>query len=88
MLVSELIEKKAVLKYIPKQELEDYDVSGIEEDTEYFLILNIQEIFETSNTTKIFAVMKDNKFQGLCYYSGYCGLDCNFNIYDEGHSVS
>lgn len=88
MLVSELIEKKAILKYIPKQELDDYDVSGINKDTEYFLILNTKEIFKTANETKIFAIMRDNEFVGLAYYNGHCGLGCDFTLYDGGHNVS
>lgn len=87
MLVSKLIEEKAILKYIPKSQLDDYDVSGIEKDTEYFLIINTKDIFKTTNNTKVYAVMRNNQFQGLSDYSGCCSWGCDFVLFNEGHSI-
>lgn len=88
MKVSKLIKDKALLKYISKDKIDPYDILSIQTDTEYFLIINIKEIFNTASNTKIFTVMRDNEFQGLIYYDGFCGWDCDFNLTDEGHSIS
>lgn len=87
MKVSKLIEEKAILKYIPKDKMTPYDVVGrIQNNEEYFLIMNIKEIFNTTNNIKVFAIMRDNEFQGIIDYSSSCGWECDFNMTDEEHS--
>lgn len=89
MKVSELIEEKALLKYIPKDKHNPIDiVDRMKDNEEYFLITNIKEIFNTTSNVKIFAIMRNNKFQGIIDYSGCCGWECDFNITDNSHTYS
>jgi hypothetical protein len=88
MKVSELI-KGASLKWMTKDDnLED--IFGlIGKDEEYFLITNTKEIFNTKNDTRVFAVMRNNEFQGVTHeFGGWCGYDCYFNLTDNGSNSS
>lgn len=89
MKVSELIEEKALFKYIPRNKMNPLDIVGcIEDNEEYFLITNTKEIYNTTNETKVFAIMRNNEFQGIILYSGCCGWECDFTLTDKGHSMS
>ena len=84
--VSDLITQKATLKYIPVENLDAFEVGSIVDGAEYFLILNTKEIFNTINDTNIYAVMRDNMFQGISFWNGFCGWDCYLYMTDENYS--
>jgi hypothetical protein len=89
MKVSELIEEKSLLKYIPKDKMNPCDIVGVIEDNEeYFLITNTKEIYNTTNETKVFAIMRNNEFQGIILYSGCCSWENDFTLTDEGNIMS
>jgi hypothetical protein len=56
--------KKALFKYIPRNKMNPLDIVGrIEDNEEYFLITNTKEIYNTTNETKVFAIMRNNEFK-------------------------
>jgi hypothetical protein len=89
MKVSELI-RKASLKWMAKDNDNLENIFGsVGKDEEYFLITNTKEIFNTNNDIKIFAVMRNNEFQGIRpEFGGWCGYDCYFNLTNDGSSSS
>lgn len=87
MKVSKIIQK-SILKYISKEQIDDFDVCGIRDEYQYFLILNTKEIFNTTNETKVYMIMEDNEIQGLVFYAGWCGYYCDFNIEDNSISIA